>query len=49
MKKKLQNSTKGNKRFKAVQGLNRSKNREIELRNIEDQRKENKKVFNRRN
>ena len=49
MKKKLQNSTKGKKRFKAVQGLNRSKDREIELRNIEDQRKENKKVFNRRN
>ena len=42
----------GNRKFKAVQGSNRSKNREIELINKEKKevwRKRKEKVFNRRN
>lgn len=40
---------KGNKKRKAVQGSSKSRDKEIELKNKEDQRKENEKVFNRKN
>ena len=37
------------RRFKAAQGSNRSKDREIELKNKEVWRRKKEKVFNRRN